>query len=639
MDPSTSPIRQPRSSAARPFVAPRIGAAFGGPLGRWRRRLMAVGPMLMVLALAGCGGGGGTDVGPAPAPVPAPTGMVDIAIRDADGDFLSYVVDVTSITLERANGDIVETLPLTARVDFASLIELSEFLTAATVPAGVYKRIAIDLDFSNAEIVVQDQRGEALPAIAVDGDGNPLGRFEVRVELTDADAIHVVAGVAAHVTLDFDLAASNEIDFGATPAEVVVAPVMTAIPEWERDREHRVRGLLAQVDVPAASVTLKVRPLRLRQGDFGRFRFLTDDATAFEIDGVEFEGATGLRSLAAAPLDIPVIAQGPTQNGVMTAALVLAGTSVPWADADVVHGVVTARDGDSLTVKAVRVDSADGSDRFRAAMTVLVGEQTVVGAPRLTDAALDQLAISVGSRITAFGELVDDMTFDATAGRVRLASSGLTGAVLSTAPFVVDVLRMNGLRPAAFDFAGTGHTPAEDADPAHYEIDIATLDLAAIDPGDLARVRGLVHRFGDAPPDFHARTVVDVDLEPNAATLLVSWLHAGGTGQPFRAIAPTHLDVDLAGARHLLYVRGIPQSFFANMDAIALEPGALRGVYAVAVRGDAIHVYRDFAAMVDELTRHLDAGSRMTRIAAHGRYNAPTEVLTTPRASFEFIAP
>jgi hypothetical protein len=45
-------------------------------------------------------------------------------------------VDVLSIKLEKSNGDTVETLPNEARVDFADLADVTEFVTAATIPKG-----------------------------------------------------------------------------------------------------------------------------------------------------------------------------------------------------------------------------------------------------------------------------------------------------------------------------------------------------------------------------------------------------------------------------------------------------------------------------------------------------------------------
>ena len=92
----------------------------------------------MLLALASCGEGGGVILTPPDDDDDPPTadcsetdcGEVRIALTDADGDFLSYTVDVVSIRLERSDGDTVEALPERHHVDFAELLDVSELVTA-----------------------------------------------------------------------------------------------------------------------------------------------------------------------------------------------------------------------------------------------------------------------------------------------------------------------------------------------------------------------------------------------------------------------------------------------------------------------------------------------------------------------------
>ena len=59
-----------------------------------------------------------------------------MSLTDAAGDFLSYTVDVQSLTLARRDGTVVETLPVTTRVNFADYVEMTEFFTGATIPSG-----------------------------------------------------------------------------------------------------------------------------------------------------------------------------------------------------------------------------------------------------------------------------------------------------------------------------------------------------------------------------------------------------------------------------------------------------------------------------------------------------------------------
>lgn len=108
-----------------------------------------------LLGLSACGGGGGDTA-------PGATGVVHVSLTDAQGDFISYLVDVRSLTLTKANGAVVETLPVTTRIDFALYTDMSEFLTAATVPKGTYKKATLTLDYAQAEIWVEDADGNAV---------------------------------------------------------------------------------------------------------------------------------------------------------------------------------------------------------------------------------------------------------------------------------------------------------------------------------------------------------------------------------------------------------------------------------------------------------------------------------------------
>src|SRR5688572_8038821 len=102
----------------------------------------------LLLLLSACGEGGGAILTPPDDDDDPPTadctetgcGEVRIALTDANGDFLSYTVDVVSIRLERSNGDTVQALPERQRVDFAELLDVSEFVTVTDIPAGTYER-------------------------------------------------------------------------------------------------------------------------------------------------------------------------------------------------------------------------------------------------------------------------------------------------------------------------------------------------------------------------------------------------------------------------------------------------------------------------------------------------------------------
>jgi len=596
--------------------------------------------LALIFTLIGCGGGGGSS-----ATVSAPTsvdetGTLVIGLTDAEGEFVSYTVDVVAITLQKASGSVVEALPLKTRVDFAELTEVTELVTASTVPVGVYESVNLTLDYSDAEILVQNDQGDTVAAEARDESGDLLEQITLALNLTSSDYIRIRRGIPAAFSLDFDLDASNEIDLDVSPAVVTVAPFLLATPELEADREHRVRGLLADVNAADAEITLQIRPFWRRVGEFGRFTFQVEDTTAFEVDGQPLDASAGLAAMADLPPTAPVVAHGSIRAGEFVAEAVLAGTSVPWSDTDAVRGVVSARNGDTLTLRGARVYAAAGARSVFSTFTVTVGPDTAVTALAENPGSLERQNISVGQRIVAFGQLsgsVSEPMLDATEGRVRLRISGLSGEVISVEPLVIDLYLLSGRRPAVFDFSGTGVSPQDDADPQAYQISTSGLPLDQVQSGELVRVRGRVNDFGAAPLDFLARSVTASHLADQPATFVALWPEPAAAA--VSEISDMNVALDLSAARSALKLIGWRFPGVTDLDAMnLLAPASGEGVYALRIRGtDVIHVFRSFADMSTALLEELQAGSQLRRVAAHGRYNAAQE-LTTPRAAFELVA-
>ncbi len=472
------------------------------------------------LILSACGGGGSGDSA-------ADSGDVIIGLTDAEGDFASYTVDVLSLTLTRANGTVVETLPLSTRVDFAQYTDLTEFLTAATVPSGVYVKGTLVLDYGNADIRVENAAGEAVTVDnLVDAAGNPLAQVEVSVRLEDRNRLVVAPGVPAHLTLDFDLQASNTVTFdSAGVPTVTVSPFLLAEVEAQHNKTHRLRGPLKQVDTDAGKFQVYLRPFRHRVADwqrhFGVLNVFTDSDTVYEIDGIGYQGEAGLAVMDTLPRYSAVVVVGDVRLNPrrFLARQVYAGSSVPGGNMDVVRGSVVARSGNSLTVKGATLFRMDGSILFNDTVTVLLADSTRVG-KQLSAEPADIGDVSVGQRVTVFGFItnpsVEALELDASSGYLRMELSSVRGARIGVVgipeqplPFVVDVVSINGRDVALYDFTGTGTDPANDADPDYYEVDGSTLDLSAIVEGSPVAVRGHVRPFGQAPMDFEAWTVVD----------------------------------------------------------------------------------------------------------------------------------
>ena len=589
---------------------------------------------LAAVALAGCGGGAGTASVPAPQPPStcADCGTVYVGLTDADGDFLSYAVDVQSLTLRRSDGTVVEALPVAPRVDFAQYVDLTEFLTAATVPSGAYVEGVLRLDYRDAEVTVESG-GEPVPATVVDPDGSALGIVDVRVVLDDRHRLVVTPGRPALLTLDFDLAATHDVDLSVSPAKVVARPVLVASLEPVEQKELRLRGPLVSVDVAGASYRADLRPFHLRSGDLGEVTVHTTPDTLFEVNGTQYAGTAGLEALAAAGAGTPTLAHGTlaTAERRFTAERVYAGGSVPGQGVDAVLGSVLARSGDTLTVRGATVLRRDGGPRFvRGTIDVEIGPDTRVLRDGLRSSTpLDPGAISVGQRIAAFGRLRDagdGYALDATDGRVRLHLTHLGGQVVSAGPgaLTLDLAAIDGRSVDAFDFAGTGVAPEQDADPDAYEIATGALGTGMLAPGEWVRVYGFAEPFGLAPPDFRGRTLVD--FAGLRARLAIGW-GLEGTTAPFLEIGPAGIVVDLAnpdlGERH--HVRVGPRVI--DLKSLAAAPRivpAASGPAAYVIRQDGTgQAFADFSPFAEELARRLDGNARLVGFGATGRYEGP----------------
>jgi hypothetical protein len=447
-------------------------------------------------------------------------GEVVIGLTDAEGDFASYSVDVLSLTLTKANGAVVETVPVSTRVDFAQYTDMTEFLTVATIPSGRYVKASMVLDYSNADIWVENADGDAVqvdPGNILDSEGNPITQLEVSVRLEDRNSLLIVPGVPAHLTLDFDLQASNTVEFdGMGVPTQTVEPFLLAELDVEKFKTHRLRGPLAGVDVNEGSFEIIVRPFHYQLGSdrpFGKMEVVTSDTTQFDIDGELYEGQAGLTALDAETTLTAVIVMGEIKRFPLRfeATEVHAGSSVPGGTQDVVTGNVIARAGDVLTIKGATLVRTDGSVVFNDEVKVSLGDMTTVRRQLSLANTYGINDISVGQRVSIFGTLTNDMAnqleMDAgllQQGYVQMRFTTLRGTV-ADAPLVLELNSIDGRRMALYDFSGTGDSPANDADPSHYVIDPQSLDVSGLGVGTPVRVRGYRRRTRGLPGTYRHR--------------------------------------------------------------------------------------------------------------------------------------
>lgn len=628
-------------------------AATTGKLAGWMTMLLAT----AVLAACGSGStatqeaGSSASCDPGDASTFGDCGTVMVALTDADGDFLNYTLDVTSLTLETANGRVVETLPRRTRVNFSDYVDLTELVTVATIPPATYVSGTISLDYTDAEVFVEAD-GESKQAVVTDIDGVALTQSTLKIELANRDRLVVSRGRPAFLQLDFDLGASHSVDVNKTPAEAVSEQFIVAEVAPVDEKDIRVRGPLIEVNVDEMTYTVAIRPFHDRDGDFGRVKVHTGDDTEFEVDEVAYAGSGGLRALDAAGAGIPTVATGTLNiaEREFTAQVVLAGSSVPGIDRDAVIGSVIKRDDNRLTIRGATIIGSDRRMHFHDDVVVEIGPATSVfkDGDKGSDHGTED--ISIGQRVTVRGSqpvpttdaLAPQILFDATQGSVRMHITRVSGIVNTVVTGQTDITlhSIDRRRAEVFDFSGTGQSQAQDADPDNYTIATGNLTLADFATGKPIVARGFPTAFGWAPPDFTGRTVIDFTDVRSA--LGVGW-GISGTADPFRSVAQEGLvlhnqnpDID---QRH--YIRQGPvlvdlTSLASDTTIVPRESG--RQAFYIKT-ANSVRMYSSFADFADDLAASLTGGDTARSMHAYGNYDASANVLSAHKIGVYMLEP
>jgi len=565
-------------------------------------------------------------------------GVVAIGLTDAPGDFLTYTVDVTSLTLTKADDTGVQTLPQRTRVDFARSVDLTEFVRAVTIPAGSYVSATLNVDYTNADIRVDDGTGTpvAVPLANIrDTQNRQVTTLPMKVTLDNARQLVIAPLVSSLLDLDFNLAASNLVDMSGPAGPVVtVNPLLVADVNPDAPKPHRIRGPLDAVDTQAGSFNLILRPFNLLQGDHGRVAFLTDSNTTYEIDQTSFRGSAGLSALAAKPQLTATVAVGTldltTRRFIATE--VLAGSSVPFGTSDVLTGNVISRSSSTtFVVKGAELVRSNGTLIFRDTVTVTVDSGTTKVIKQGTIGALGIIPtsnISVGQRVTVLGNLtnttIGSTALDASRGLVRLLVTQLNGSVNSVVGNTVamTLARIDGRPIGLFNFSGTGST-GNDANPNSYQVATGTLDLTGIGPNTPLKVRGFVRPFGQATAtdDFDAITLIDVTNAP--ATLVVGWplLEAA----PFSSLTTNGMTVNLAnaGLLHDVFRGGVDTRLALSDAPIVNAANPARGLFVIGTNGTVqaereSRVYTQLGNYQAALQANLAAGLKARSFVASG---------------------
>ena len=630
------------------------------------KHILAMASAAMLSLLAACGGGGagtgttsGSGSGGGGTVTPAATtGAAMVALTDAPGDYVSYLVNVVSLQLKKADGTSVETLPATTQVDFAQLVNLSEFITAKQVPAGTYTSATLTLDFNGASIVL-DNGGSGLVVPAANiingATGNPLlspsSQVTLTLQLPSGKPLVVNASSIEHLALDFNLAASNKVSPATltttTPASsvtVTVNPVLAATTTPDANKSLRLRGPLVSVTNTATetSYTVQLRPFFNGDGNHGTAVVKTTSTTAYTINGTSYTGTAGLTALAALPANTLTSAEGAfdATTKLFTATAVLAGSTVTGSSLDSVEGTVIARSGNVLTVSRGLVGEHDKAGVVFSKQTAVTVASTTAVTKTGKTGSYTFADISVGQHIHAYGTLSTDTagnrSLDASKGNARLDSTTLWGQYVSSSgtTMTLNLQTLDDLPVSVFNFAGTGATTAQDAKASAYLVTVPSALLTGTPTAGAAlKFVGYVAPFGAAPPNFTAQTLVS--YEATTAKISVEWERPGVTAPFVSPLSASNVILSAAALQSAAerHIEIGPQqiSTVALTNGMTLVPNtaATSPTYVIAHRSTGkSDSYSNYSEAITALNTALNGTTALLQIQADGVFDGATGKLT-----------
>ncbi len=569
-------------------------------------------------------------------------GTLILGLTDADGDFLTYNVEISGVELTRADGTQISVMPTSQTVDFVNYVELSELAATAIIPVGNYTSGSITINYTNADIQVE-LNSSATNAIMIDEFGQPLLSQTLELQLDVDNQLEINHNRPALLELDFNLAASHTINLEVDPVTITTEPYIIAEVNPVLNKEFRVRGPLIEVNEADLYFRIHVRPFHRKDGRFGNVNMHVVEETNFEIDGEAYTGLAGLTQMAGLSADTPTVSLGTfnTDNKQFTAITVLVGSSVPGSDGDAARGTIVAREGNSLTIRGATLIREDGSVSFNDEISVLISETTIVRKHRGMDEETTIDALSVGQAVSIRGSIIADDTgriLDASEGAIRMHINSISGHAVSNenALIVMDLQALNGRLPEIYDFSGTGIDETFDADPENYEVSTINLMDINITADSPVRLRGFVSPFGTAPVDFEALAVMN--YEDSYSKLKIDWPD-GADVVAFSEISTESLTINIANngeeGIYQLIQGGIRTDLTSYDSAVVIQPAEERSIYTIR-SGDTISAFSDFADFVTILELKLSEGQTIDRLHAKGGFSTSTSIFTVRKLAIKF---
>jgi len=610
---------------------------------------------LCAVTLAGCGGSSGAPYSDTVNPVSPPNSMDQqpcggsgcgtamVSLTDAPGDFVSYIVNVDSLTLTRSDGTVVQTVPVTTQVDFAQLVDLSEIVSADQIPPGHYVSAALTLDYTNATIVVDTGSGDVtVPAadILSGTTGQTLtGQVTMNLSLSSDEQLVITQGTVSNLALDFNLLASNTVNLTANPLTVTVNPTLTASLAPDTTKQIHVRGPLVSVSTSADDYVINVRPFQDASNTTGQITIGVTDSTTYLINGTSYTGSAGLTQLNSVADGTLTSTYGTWDrtSGTLTATQVLVGANVEGSTMGVVQGTVLARSGDTLTVgngllfRPIAAGTSAAGLSFQPQVAVTIGSGTAVTEDGQTG-SFTATDVSVGQQVRISGTLdagatAGTSTLDATAGTVLMLPTSGLGLVTATATgsVTVGLQQLGTVDASALNFAGTGATSQQDATAASYAVSVPSSISTSEANGTAVAFSGFVTPFGSAPPDFAASTLVN--FGQTQAVFEARWPPPGIT-DPFSMLTGSELLMSQATlqatSQKVVHVGWQTLDLTTLTGGLQLLPdtsGSAQQSFAIVhLMSHTIDSFSTFDDLATALATDLNGTTGVVQVVAEGAY-------------------
>jgi hypothetical protein len=626
------------------------------------RRPLAARVLIVFLAgiaalLSSCGGDD----------IPKP-GTPVITFTASNTRFASYIVGISSITLTGTDGIYATPLVNEEIVDLARVTDLSELVEAPAVPSDTYTSATITLDYSAANIWVQDSGSSVylLPALPASSEGSFTA--VININFDPKNPLVVTLGQGTHMNVHFDLDAFNTVDLASKTVSIAPYATMTQ-SDTPDSRQLRARGIF--VYTGAGFFVMNMRPFFDLTSALGAIYVNVNPKAYYIINGQVYVGDAGLKAMSGLLINTPVAAYGKITSllGItpsMEADTIIVGTSLESEGLeDHIRGVVGARSGDKLTViggdylyttggpsgACLSVYPGIGQTYYLDKATVTIGASTVITRDGY-DTTQNQASIAVGQSIDVGGITTacsanGAISLDATAGEVRLAQNTRIWGVLNSATpsqLSLDILTLANFDNAAFDFDGNGTgdvgVPRDD-----YTVATGGLAVPSTAPGTLLAIDGAVAPFGTAPPAFIASAIT---LGSSTEQVLAIGYQSGGSAHPFPTIRAGELIVNLDDAHisglHAVYTgpEGLDLKSVAGNPVITTATGLPAGTELVLSFGNStvtpgVQIYNDPATFAPALQNALAAGTNLvTSVVATGQYNSVSNTFVATRISVAF---